>query len=79
MHTEEQAKELWCPEVRFSDPQPKLESANRWPIKDSSYGTMINPKACHCIASKCAMWRWDEMRRNEGHSNLGYCGLAGKP
>ena len=30
--------------------------------------------ASYCLADKCAMWRWEDSRRE-----VGYCGLAGKP
>jgi hypothetical protein len=33
-----------------------------------------------CIASKCAMWRWENLAGHTPNTDmLGYCGLGGKP
>jgi hypothetical protein len=68
MHTREQARELWCPLVRYacgSEPP----AYNR--CDDSDYRSISNPSACRCIASDCMMWRWGRL------NGEGYCGLGG--
>jgi len=68
--TEEQAKEMWCPEARVIDDLSESASTARL--------TCANTR---CIASKCMWWRLDPS--NEGFtppiSLKGYCGMAGKP
>ena len=79
MHTEDEAKKMWCPHVRIGDDQGASASINRaW-----SRGC---PDAANCIASKCMAWRWAlspedaESEWNDDHQQpTGYCGLAGKP
>src|SRR4029079_529187 len=67
-HTEAEARELWCPMVRFvSDNSPDEGSANRWTNND-------NPGRCRCIASECAFWRWANISGPE----RGFCGLGGR-
>ncbi len=64
MWTEDEATELWCPMAR--------QSGDR----DATYNRMNNggiPPSCHCLASRCMMWRWATKPRD------GYCGLAGPP
>ena len=59
--TEDEAKSRWCPMAR-----PANSNANR----NASDGS---PRAAaHCLASGCAMWRWNS-------TTTGYCGLAGAP
>jgi hypothetical protein len=92
MHTEEQAKELWCPHVRVAEPS----FYKRGPATGGSLvghePASVNRDAKHkdtnCIGSKCSQWRWcspisaittpkyHDIPREE---NLGYCGLSGKP
>ena len=92
MHTEEQARKLWCPMVRylatFRGADGKLEAAvgyNRG-AQDSGMSS------ARCVASECAMWRWakdadwisraDKEFQRSGkriEPERGYCGLAGKP
>jgi hypothetical protein len=70
MHTEDEARKLWCPMARMSDAD--LPAYNRFTEEDT-YKVVFNPSNCRCIASECAMWRWlDDWQEN------GYCGLAGK-
>lgn len=94
MHTEEQAKELWCPHSRIA--------------VDLNLGSAAHNEH-HCIGSKCSQWRWGvkvvypepdpEPETNSSfwdifsppkipvygpmpeitQSDKGYCGLAGKP
>lgn len=51
MHTEEEAKKLWCPHVRLGDEQGASASINR------AWGRGC-PDAASCIASKCMAWNW---------------------
>ena len=57
MHTEEEAKKLWCPNVRYlavfiKDGHRECTGAYNRGAGDSNIGTSL------CIASSCAMWRW---------------------
>lgn len=73
MHTEEQAKEFWCPMVT---------SANGASVRIAVSGHQ-------CIASDCAVWRWNKDQPDgvgyhgdgtpSGGRATGYCGLAGLP
>ena len=79
MHTPEQAKALWCPMVRASNGEDQSANAGN----SEEYRT---PSYAHCIADKCAMWRWEPNQGdliNPGASGFiparGYCGLAGSP
>ena len=83
MHTEEQARELWCPHVRYAIEGSKWRIAiNRWlGMSDRNF----NPEPAHCIASQCMAWRWADgvdprnPKHPEGVRPYGYCGLAGYP
>ena len=58
MHTEEQAREKWCPHARTTyvgDSGAEQFPSNRYGTSD---GTNFNPKDCRCIASDCMAWRW---------------------
>lgn len=70
MHTEEQAKKLWCPEVR------KIMEANGG--RNGIAATSINTEDALCIASECMHWRWAQ-RFEECDAATGYCGLSGRP
>jgi len=90
--TEEQAREKWCPMVRYTFHSTD-SSANRW--KQSlppNEPHALNPLPCRCIAPECMMWRWHFEQTNKQPSNSmswppveptysqtykGYCGLAG--
>lgn len=56
MHTEDQARELWCPKALDWEP------VNDYPVTFNRYATPDEgarfSKACRCIASRCAVWRW---------------------
>jgi len=93
MLTEQEAKDKWCPQVRFEDTESNSQPANAWTIYSSviheveQYGTERNPKMCRCIASECMMWRWrispqsaNEINAsgNAGAIAQGYCGLSGE-
>jgi len=101
-HTPEQGLTLWCPMVRHDSTRGGSFNRGPWnsnptnadapvdgvtaPVPEQRYG-------CHCIADKCAMWRWPKsavlqyvngaltMRRPglDQEPAWGYCGLAGKP
>jgi hypothetical protein len=65
--TEDEAKQKWCPQVRFTQWNDQMLS-NRGEFSG----------ATNCLASGCMAWRWWTL----GHPNekqKGYCGLAGKP
>lgn len=66
MHTEDEAKKLWCPHVRLTASE-HIESEdlhgpsfNR--LSDCAESEMRNVTACTCIASKCSQWRIAEHR-----------------
>ena len=71
--TEDQAREKWCPMVRYP----------LWPDECSG-----GNEGAKCIASDCMMWRWQLNEKGQVvHNNIslmdkdrqGYCGLANKP
>jgi hypothetical protein len=79
MHTEDEAKNLWCPHARVLEPYAEKTSMNR-DTKDESL--------CRCIASKCMAWRWGEKEvpadfafagSTDAIPGRGFCGLAGRP
>jgi hypothetical protein len=84
MHTEDEARELWCPMVRY-ERESAEPSFNRCRGNDGVHNNPPDP--CRCIASQCAMWRWHQTEakyRGAGDTfitvkGIGYCGLAGKP
>ena len=59
MHTEDEARRLWCPHALGSFrvesardiPPPAIVSVNR-----DRFGVALHP--CTCLASHCMMWRW---------------------
>jgi hypothetical protein len=62
MNTEAQASKLWCPMVRFiSDSNAGSATFNRGALPDDP--TNNHPSndgaLCNCIASQCAMWRFE--------------------
>lgn len=75
LHTEVEARELWCPMARLlkidGDNNYGLVAAavNRW-WSHKNKTTDNNPKPCRCIASECALWRWTTYEK-------GHCGLVG--
>jgi hypothetical protein len=80
MPTEDEARKLWCPMARYArgnDPP----AYNRCDFDDE---VVESPGSCRCIASKCAMWRWDYKQIIPGPNGdvkvmVGFCGLAGRP
>ena len=56
MHTEEQAKQLWCPFARCLEGSPPG-------------GAGVNRsgplRSFNCIATECSAWRWAESRGRE--------------
>lgn len=62
--TEEEAREKWCPMVRYSFDDEARTSQNRWADKN-------NPKECRCIVSECMMWT-----KNSATASKGWCGLT---
>lgn len=81
MHTEEQAREKWCPFARaivlgtgdFGDFQLAINRTDRG-------GASL---AALCIASDCMAWRWKKSKQDNLGTWMdpthGYCGLAGAP
>lgn len=53
MHTIEQAKKLWCPQVRTFDEGTFGALPFNRPDIDR-----LEKIDCHCISIHCAMWRW---------------------
>jgi len=83
MHTEEEARKLWCPMVRVGNGNEAAENRTCEIGKvsdDLGNGTTWNA----CIASSCMMWRWDNddfgicKQTGECVPFQGYCGLGGK-
>lgn len=69
MHTEEQARELWCPMTR----------THVWQEGQSVSGNEGQGHGC-CLASACAMWRWcDDSHMHANEHKRGFCGIAGRP
>lgn len=64
--TEDEAKQKWCPQVRFSQWTDQMLS-NR---SDFSGAT-------NCLASGCMAWRWEDIAMRKPID--GYCGLSGRP
>ena len=79
MHTEEQAKELWCPHVRHGDTDEVALNSFVDGERDQCWAK--------CIGPKCSQWRWfhksesfyTQKGEQVGAKGTGYCGLAGKP
>jgi hypothetical protein len=92
MHTEEQAKQLWCPHVRLLEPSfykrgPATQGSTVGHEPASVNRGETRCKDTNCIGSKCSQWRWawgdqlypvEDGFKNDG-TGKGYCGLAGKP
>lgn len=53
MHTEEQARQLWCPMARAFDTADVGATSTNRPLA-YRYGPRVD---INCIASACAMWR----------------------
>jgi len=69
--TEDEARQKWCPQVRFTPWSDQMLS-NRGEFSG----------ATNCLASGCGAWRWSRgeyAKPTEDRGALGYCGLAGKP
>lgn len=76
MYTEDEAREKWCPHVRYEDRETGVAS-NTWADRPLN---LTNT----CVGSKCMAWRWGKVRREEqpGYpidTPTGYCGLSGSP
>ena len=65
MHTEEEAKKLWCPHIRLvqgrrlrnEDIELRAPSCNQVNVYAERAGLI---KTTCCIASACSQWRWLE-------------------
>jgi hypothetical protein len=74
MHTEEQAKHLWCPMVRHEGDSNGTFNRGWCPSNPlNSAGQAEQSYMCNCLASGCAMWRW----HNPKEKRLGFCGMSG--
>lgn len=67
MHTEEEARKLWCPMVRFViGPE-----TSKWQgVAYTNRCDELNHPQTNCIASSCAMWVFNDpvvMRKSDGH------------
>jgi hypothetical protein len=80
--TEEQAREKWCPFVRFDN-----EGCNRHHVQAHRMletGEQVarysndNPVYARCVASECMAWTWKSELDKSVPLRTGYCGLAGK-
>jgi hypothetical protein len=63
MHTEEQAKELWCPHVRLLEPSfykrgPATQGSTVGHEPASVNRGETRCKDTNCIGSKCSQWRF---------------------
>ena len=64
-HTEDEAKQLWCPFARAvvveADMHKVLNqtSFNRMGLEEAMPQVPRIPQMCFCIASQCMAWRWD--------------------
>ena len=58
MHTEDTAKQLWCPMVRFAiGPE-----TSKWQgVAYTNRCDELNHNKVTCIASGCALWRWRQV------------------
>jgi hypothetical protein len=86
--TEDEARKKWCPMVRYL-PQPwnflrYIFHGNTGFTTNRANRAVGN----NCIASDCMMWRWTGECKTgvpitsiskHGPTELGYCGLGGKP
>lgn len=81
MHTEEEAKTKWCPEVRVlyvEKMNGRVAAVNREPQLGDPMSKSV------CIGSHCMAWRWVNAPGPRPHDApeeiyRGYCGKAGKP
>lgn len=76
---ESEARELWCPMVRIA----RIETVSEMDVivggcNADALGRIRVPASCRCVASKCAMWRWNDADHVNANRRLGFCGLAGK-
>jgi hypothetical protein len=61
MNTENEARKLWCPMVRFARSEDsgtfnRGRNANALNDHEQNDGAL-----CNCIANQCAMWRWNKI------------------
>lgn len=80
--TEGEAKEKWCPHVRYTALPMSNGDAAVYDNRSSEVAFHAPPL---CIGSRCMAWRWTK-EPNEGQplgkprtAGEGFCGLAGKP
>ena len=84
MHTEKEAEQLWCPQIRVA-----IRFAENNVVACNAEYSERNPQShAFCIGSNCMMWRWQGKYKPDGPHALielpkeqwtGYCGMGGKP
>ncbi len=74
--TEEEARKLWCPMVRYQ-PLPYNWIRTITQKRTSWLNTSATNTGSRCIASDCMMWRWLYADWDTEEKSTGYCGLAG--
>ncbi len=80
MHTEDEARQKWCPEARMA-----YRSPEHWagPVFQGAINRIERngTEGIRCIASDCMHWRFgrDEDGKYPVVVPRGYCGLSGKP
>ena len=70
-HTEEKAREKWCPMVRIQDmdDEPAVNRLRR------TTGCAHDGQHLSCIGSDCAMWVWGDVTYRPDGRDRGGCGL----
>lgn len=59
--TIKQAEQVWCPMVRHEGDAGSFNrsSTNCNPVNHEAGQIATQRYGCHCIADRCAMWRWE--------------------
>jgi hypothetical protein len=89
MHTEDEAREKWCPFVRMTQAERMAPAVNRVEGPHAPKGKGYGQTGCQCIASECMAWRWgpdEHTVQRDGRMHITYgkdtgkgeCGLAGR-
>ena len=58
MHTEDEARTLWCSEARVAHTKDDDDFNPVSAVAINRVYGIIFPEECVCIASECAKWRW---------------------
>lgn len=83
MHTEDEARQKWCPFARV------IEMLDDEPVEGYGVGNRSTMQTSHpharCLASECMAWRWKGPWEWVGEgparkrARRGFCGLSGEP